>query len=65
VRGTVWTTTDRCDGTLTNAKDTVLVRDLVRHIKILLHPHQHYLRRASIPRADLTTQGGWRESRLR
>jgi hypothetical protein len=51
VGGTVWTTTDRCDGTLITAKvDTVLVRDLVRHIKILLHAGQHYLAMAHPPK---------------
>jgi hypothetical protein len=51
VGGTVWTTTDRCDGTLITARvDTVLVRDLVRHIKILLRAGQHYLALAHPPK---------------
>jgi Ca2+-binding RTX toxin-like protein len=37
VRGTVWTTEDRCDGTLTSVKrGTVIVRDLHRHRDFVL-----------------------------
>ena len=47
VRGTVWTISDRCDGTLTHViRDTVLVDDFVRHKTILLHSGQSYLARA-------------------
>jgi hypothetical protein len=47
VRGTKWTTADRCDGTLTSVqKDTVLVTDFALHKNILLHAGQHYLARA-------------------
>jgi hypothetical protein len=44
VRGTIWSVSDRCDGTLTRAiRDTVLVDDFVRHTTILLHAGQSYL----------------------
>ena len=44
VRGTIWTISDRCDGTLTHAiRDTVLVDDFVRHKTILLHAGQSFL----------------------
>ena len=44
VRGTIWTITDRCDGTLVHAiRDTVLVQDFVRHTTILLHAGHSYL----------------------
>jgi hypothetical protein len=47
VRGTIWTISDRCDGTLTHViRDTVLVDDFVRHKTILLHAGQGYLARA-------------------
>jgi hypothetical protein len=47
VRGTVWSISDRCDGTLvTVQRDTVSVQDFVRHITILLHARQSYLARA-------------------
>ena len=47
VRGTVWTISDRCDGTLTHAiRDTVLVDDFARHKTILLHAGQSYLAKA-------------------
>jgi hypothetical protein len=47
VRGTAWTTTDRCDGTLISAQlHTVTVTDLVRHITILLHQGHSYLAKA-------------------
>lgn len=43
-RGTAWTVSDRCDGTLiTVQKDVVVVRDFVRHTTITLHAGQHYL----------------------
>jgi hypothetical protein len=49
VLGTKWTIADRCDGTLVqDITDTVLVNDLVRHKRILLHAGQSYLAR---PRA--------------
>ena len=44
VRGTIWLTEDRCDGTLFKAKrDTVVVRDFTRHRTVILHTGQHYL----------------------
>jgi hypothetical protein len=44
VRGTIWTISDRCDGTLVHAiRDTVLVQDFVRHTTILLHAGHSYL----------------------
>jgi hypothetical protein len=44
VRGTVWTTADRCDGTLIHAiKDSVTVNDLVRHKTIILRAGHSYL----------------------
>ena len=44
VRGTIWTTADRCDGTLVHAiKDTVTVNDLVRHKTIILRQGHSYL----------------------
>jgi hypothetical protein len=44
VRGTIWTTSDRCDGTLTVVKrGTVAVRDFVRHVTILVHAGHRYL----------------------
>jgi hypothetical protein len=47
VRGTIWTTADRCDGTLVHAiKDTVTVNDLVRHKTIILHAGHSYLAKA-------------------
>jgi hypothetical protein len=51
VRGTIWTTTDRCDGTLTHSiKDTVSVQDFVRHITVLVHAGHSYLARAPTKR---------------
>jgi hypothetical protein len=48
VRGTAWTTIDRCDGTLvTVQRDTVSVQDLVRHVTVLVHAGHRYLARAS------------------
>jgi hypothetical protein len=44
VRGTVWTMTARCDGTLTrDVTDSVVVKDFVRHRTVVLHPGQSYL----------------------
>jgi hypothetical protein len=51
VRGTVWTTADRCDGTLIHSiKDTVSVNDLVRHKTILLRAGHSYLALAKPPK---------------
>ena len=47
VRGTVWTVTDRCDGTLTKvSQGTVVVRDMRRRRNILLRSGKSYLARA-------------------
>ena len=47
VRGTIWMTEDRCDGTLIAVKrGKVLVRDKVRHRYIYVRSGQHYLARA-------------------
>jgi hypothetical protein len=47
VRGTVWDTTDRCDGTLIVVKrGAVIVRDFVHHKTVVLHAHQRYLAKA-------------------
>jgi hypothetical protein len=47
VRGTQWTTTDRCDGTLIAVQlHSVLVTDLVKHITVLVKAGHHYLARA-------------------
>ena len=47
VRGTSWTTTDRCDGTLTKVtRGTVTVRDLKRRKNITLRQGKSYLARA-------------------
>jgi hypothetical protein len=47
VRGTVWVTVDRCDGTLTRVKrGSVTVRDLGRRRTVLLHAGEHYLAHA-------------------
>jgi hypothetical protein len=44
VRGTIWTVTDRCDGTLTHdITDSVAVTDFVHHKTIILHAGQSYL----------------------
>jgi DNA-binding beta-propeller fold protein YncE len=44
VRGTVWTMTAQCGGTLIHdTTDSVVVTDFVRHKKIVLHPGQSYL----------------------
>ena len=47
VRGTIWTTTDRCDGTLTKVRrGKVVVRDLRRRRNITLTAGKSYLARA-------------------
>jgi hypothetical protein len=47
VRGTIWVTTERCDGTLIRAiEHTVVVTDLVRHKTIALTQGHSYLARA-------------------
>jgi hypothetical protein len=47
VRGTVWTMTDRCDGTLTAVRrGTVTVQDFVRHVTVTVHAGHIYLARA-------------------
>jgi len=47
VRGTAWTTTDRCDGTLTKvSRGTVAVRDLRRKRTVTLRRGKSYLARA-------------------
>ena len=44
VRGTIWETQDRCDGTRIFVKqDTVTVLDLVHKTTITLHAGQSYL----------------------
>jgi hypothetical protein len=46
VRGTQWTTTDRCDGTLIAVQvHTVLVTDFVKHVTIAVHAGHSYLAR--------------------
>jgi hypothetical protein len=46
VRGTRWTTTDRCDGTLIAVQQhSVLVTDLVKKITVLVRAGHHYLAR--------------------
>ncbi len=47
VRGTSWSISDRCDGTLIHAiVHAVVVQDFVRHITFLLHAGHSYLARA-------------------
>ena len=47
VRGTVWTTTDRCDGTLTQVRrGRVVVRDLRRRRNVVVRAGKSYLARA-------------------
>jgi hypothetical protein len=47
VRGTIWSIADRCDGTLTrDIRDSVVVKDFVRHKTIVLHSGQSYLAHA-------------------
>jgi hypothetical protein len=44
VRGTKWTTADRCDGTLVHdVTDSVSVTDFVHHKTVILHAGQSYL----------------------
>ena len=44
VRGTSWTMSALCGGTLTHdLTDSVVVTDFVRHKKVILHPGQSYL----------------------
>ncbi|MBV9606627.1 MAG: hypothetical protein JO027_16045 [Solirubrobacterales bacterium] len=44
VRGTKWTTADRCDGTLVHdVTDSVAVTDFVHHTTVVLHAGQSYL----------------------
>jgi large repetitive protein len=51
VRGTVWSTADRCDGTLTHvSRGTVVVSDFVRHKTITVHAGHSYLALARPPR---------------
>jgi hypothetical protein len=48
VRGTIWTTTDRCDGTLTTVKrGIVVVRDLRLRRQIVLRAGRSYLAKAT------------------
>ena len=47
VRGTVWDTVDRCDGTLIEVhRGTVRVTDFVRRVTIRVHAGHSYLARA-------------------
>jgi hypothetical protein len=47
VRGTIWDTVDRCDGTLTKVKrGTVVVRDFRKHRNITVRAGKSYLARA-------------------
>ena len=51
VRGTVWTTADRCDGTLTTVSSgRVAVRDLRRRRTVILRKGKRYLARAPAER---------------
>jgi hypothetical protein len=51
VRGTAWTISDRCDGTLvTVQRHTVLVQDFVRHVTVLVRAGHRYLARAPTKR---------------
>jgi hypothetical protein len=46
VRGTVWSTADRCDGTMVRVRrGRVLVRDLGRGRSVLVRAGRHYLAR--------------------
>ena len=50
VRGTVWDTTERCDGTLTTVhRGTVTVLDFGTRKTITLHAGHHYLAKARHP----------------
>jgi hypothetical protein len=47
VRGTAWTMSDRCDGTLVAVqRDTVTVQDFVRHVTVTVRAGHSYLARA-------------------
>jgi hypothetical protein len=47
VRGTQWTTIDRCDGTLTKVRrGKVVVRDFRRKRNVVVSSGKHYLARA-------------------
>jgi hypothetical protein len=47
VRGTQWTTSDRCDGTLISVQvHRVLVTDFVKHVTVLVKAGRSYLARA-------------------
>ena len=51
VRGTIWTTADRCDGTLVHSiKDSVTVNDLVRHKTVIVRAGHSYLALAKPPK---------------
>ena len=51
VRGTVWTVTDRCDGTLTSVqRGKVAVRDFRKKKTIVVRAGKHYLARARASR---------------
>jgi hypothetical protein len=51
VRGTQWTTSDRCDGTLIAVQvHAVQVTDLVKHITLLVHAGHQYLALAHPPK---------------
>ena len=67
VRGTKWTTADRCDGTLIrDVTHSVAVTDFVRHRTVVLHAGQSYLARARAHEAQIaatTTRGRGRPSR--
>jgi hypothetical protein len=59
VRGTQWTISDRCDGTLIVVqRDTVTVQDFVHHLTILVRAHHSYL--AKPPTGRATPQLGLR-----
>jgi hypothetical protein len=47
VRGTTWTVTDRCDGTLTSVTTgSVTVRDFRKKRNVIVRAHRSYLARA-------------------
>jgi DNA-binding beta-propeller fold protein YncE len=51
VRGTIWTTADRCDGTLVHSiRDSVTVNDLVRHKTVIVRAGHSYLALAKPPK---------------
>ena len=51
VRGTVWDTTDRCDGTLTTVRQgTVVVHDDTRNVDVVVHAGHSYLALAVLPK---------------